>query len=181
MTESTRQKKAKREQGLLSFLDEIKGNKEWAYWLNAKGNELHIVNVCREMARRMNDDAPWDGSFFRGTGWGVKHKNEFNNWVQIQFENKISGSTLPAVESTKSIVLPFLLDLNKLPCEIQKFLKNLVQENNYQKINIAELRSKINKKDRKILELKAQIVAVFDACNEHEDHYLHSIRSLSYD
>jgi len=179
MGKNTRADKASREISLTQFLAEIKENGQWTKWLSPKGTTLFVTAVCREMARRENTDAAWEASFFRGTGWGVPHKEAFNKWVYEQLH--LEQTHVQLGESLQFYDLPPWLNHRDLPTEVQRFIYQQADEIKCLNKKETLLDRRLLVREEEILELNARIDSLIRAFKERDKHYMFSIRSLSYD
>jgi hypothetical protein len=181
MDEDTKKKKERRDKLLTSFLDEIKINGQWKKYLNHSCNQLHIADVCREMGQREGTGKPWDASFFRGANWGVAHKDTFNKWVQELLRSEREACDLLGEPLKYSVVLPKGLSLDGVAEDVVDFIYNIQSELKHVKGKISALECNLNSKERKVLELQTRIETMGEAYHAQDEHYMHSIRSLSYD
>jgi len=173
-SQSTKATKVRREKLLTEFLEEIKSHGTWLDWLNRDG-ELYVSKVCKHLGMLEGNKA-WEASFLRGTGWGVPFKDEFNKWA---YENRRGNTDLFGHVVDDS--LPSWLNLNTVPTDVTNFILDQVKESKRLREKITALGRQCNTKDRKILELEAELESVINRYRANEDHYLFSIRSLSYD
>jgi len=175
--ESTKIVKARREETLIKFLEDLKTYGTWRDWLNSD-NELHISRVCRHLGERECNKA-WDSTFFRGTGWGVQHKDAFNKWAYTELSKERNRYLLGNV-ITKDI-LPSWLNIDGLQADVKRFLHDQVKEcKRLRERNIA-LENQLKTKERRLLELQTELETARDAQCTQDEHYQNSIRTLMYD
>lgn len=178
----TREVKAHRERALCNFLENIKTDGSWRHWLNKRTNELHVARVCTELGK--NDcGKPWDGSLFRGANWGVTYKNDFNQWVKSQLNDEQLRSELNqhGDQIQQPHFLPTWIADYHLPDKVTELISDVHTKNRHLQTKIAALENQLHSKDRRILELQVQLESVENAFRAKNQHYMLSIRSLSYD
>ncbi|WP_378954575.1 hypothetical protein [Pelosinus sp. sgz500959] len=174
--QSTKILKGLRENIFSEFLEEIKADGTWRNWLN-KDSELHVSGVCKFLGQKEGNKT-WDSGFMRGSGWGVHYKNEFNKWVYAELFGNIDGEKLSNLEMTD--ILPSWLNVAGLPKDVKKFVIDQVKENRRLSETILFLNSQLEAVKLDLLNLDTRLATIRSAHHVIDEHYMMSIRTLTY-
>lgn len=184
MTEAidTKAQKALREVDLVKFLEQIKADGSWRQWLNPS-NELHIAKICKYRGAAEGQGKAWDSTCFRGGKWAESYKEDFNKWVKSQLaggfdaqDTDLLGNQLRTVTT-----LPPGLSFDGLSGEMVNFIKDNLAEIKRQKDKVKELQSRLDAKERKVLELETELCSIVESVKSSDEHFLFCARTLHYD
>ena len=184
MTEviDTKALKALREADLDQFLEQIKADGSWRQWLNSS-NELHIAKVCKHRGAEEGQGKSWDSTCFRGGKWAEPYKEAFNKWVKSRLADAIDaqdtdlfGNPLRTV-----VMLPPGLSFDGLSDEMVNFIKDNLAEIKRQKDKVKELQSRLDTKERKVLELETELCSIMESVKASDEHFFSCARTLHYD
>lgn len=177
---NTRDVKESREAVLSDWFDHLKTSGEWKKAINQVG-KLKVAEARRQLYTRETglSDKSWDNSYFKADHWSQTPREEFEAWV-LKERSKLTGYDLLGAPTAENLNLPLWLNDLRLPVNVLEFLTDLAERSKRDKETIKDLKSRLDKRDQKILELEFRLRNIDECYKAIEHHYLDSVRTLRY-
>ena len=178
--DNTRTVKSNRETILYCWFDHLKISGEWKKAINQSG-KLKVAEARRQLCNieTGRSDQSWDNSYFKADHWSQTLRVEFEGWV-LKERSKLCGYDLLGAPTVENLNLPLWLNDVPLPENVLELLTDLAERCKRDKKTTKELRSHLEKRDQKILELEIRIRNIDECYMTVEHHYLESVRTLRY-
>lgn len=177
---NTRDVKEIREGVLSGWFDHLKTSGEWKKAITQAG-KLKVAEARRQLYTRETglSDKSWDNSYFKTGHWSQTPRAAFETWV-LKERSKLADYDLLGAPTAENLNLPPWLNDLRLPENVLEFLTELAERCKRDKETIKELKSRLDKRDRKILELEFRLRNIDECYKVVEHHYLDSVRTLRY-
>lgn len=179
MSKDTRKKKGHRELILTQWFEDLKQDGLWKQFVNNNGNLKLAVARRRLYTIETGKKGAWDNNYFKVHHWSYDAREDFEKWVATELARR-PDYDLFGGQLKSSLDLPRWLEDGELPEGVLKLLIELVESRKSDKDEIKGLKSKLDKRDQKILELSTMLQNLDHRHASIDDHYTASVRTLRY-
>lgn len=162
------------------WIEDLKQSGEWKLFVYANGDLK--VSAAKQRLRTIEtgeEEGSWDNNYFKRHHWSYAPRKKFEKWVKDELAGR-PDYDLFGGQLKESLGLPLWLENEELSKDVQKLLVELAAGRKSDKEEIKGLKSRLDKRDQKILDLNTRLQNLDHRHASIDDHYMNSVRTFRY-